>query len=154
LRFLDVAAEQPVVPEKGSKDRLASIRPEALVDFQEEVSRFESSLVPARFEREADGSFVVSAGLRAGWRPDSAPALGHTSPTAVKLRVTEQVLPDFEGQTVRAVVGRAAALGLELQVRGAGKARRQWPAAGAPVSRGDEVLVEFGKALEGGRGNR
>ncbi len=154
LRFLDIAADQPLTPEKGSRsDRLAAVRPEALEDFQEEVSRLESSLVPARFEREADGSFVVAAGRRAGWRSGSAPAFD-ASATAVSLRVAEQALPDFQGQSVRAVVGRAAALGLQLEVRGAGKARRQFPAAGSPVSRGDEVLVEFGASLEGGRGNR
>jgi stage V sporulation protein D (sporulation-specific penicillin-binding protein) len=155
LRFLDVAADQPVTPGKGSSaDRLAAVRPEALVDFQEEVSRLDSSLVPARFEREADGSFVVAAGRRAGWRSGPAPAFDRSSVRPVRLRVAEQALPNFQGQTVRAVVGRAAALGLQLQVRGAGRALRQWPSAGAPISRGDDVLVEFGTPPERGRAHR
>jgi hypothetical protein len=68
--------------------------------------------------------------------------------------VAEQALPDFRGQTVRAVVARATTLGLRLQMRGGGKASRQWPAPGTPVSRGDTVSVEFVSPLEGVQSGR
>ena len=156
LRFLDVPAELPPSIEKNAPAKmLASVRAEELTDFREDVSRLESSLVPARFEREADGSFVVAAGHRAEDAARPAPALSKgSSGGPVRLRVAEQALPDFRGQTVRAVVSRATTLGLRLQMRGGGKASRQWPAPGTPVSRGDAVSVEFVSPLEGVQSGR
>jgi hypothetical protein len=68
--------------------------------------------------------------------------------------VAEQALPDFRGQTVRAVAARATTLGLRLQMQGGGKASRQWPAPGTPVSRGDSVNVEFVSPLSVDQGGR
>jgi cell division protein FtsI (penicillin-binding protein 3) len=156
LRFLDVPADLPPSIEKkpGSK-MLASVPAQELMDFSEDVSRLDSSLVPARFEREADGSFVVAAGRQAEDPVRPAPALSNrSSSSSVRLRVAEQALPDFRGRTVRAVVARATRLGLQLQMRGGGKASRQWPAPGTPVSRGDTVMVEFANPIEGVQGGQ
>jgi cell division protein FtsI (penicillin-binding protein 3) len=156
LRFLDVPAElPPAIERRPASKMLASVRAEDLTDFREDASRLESSLVPARFEREADGSFVVAAARRTedAVRP-AAPMSNGPTGGPIRLRVAEQALPDFRGQTVRSVVARAATLGLHLEMRGGGMASRQWPAPGTPVNRGDTVSVEFVNSLEGVRGGR
>jgi cell division protein FtsI (penicillin-binding protein 3) len=66
---------------------------------------------------------------------------GSRKPT--RLRVVEAVAPDFNGQTVSSVITRAQALGLEVKLRGSGKAWRQRPPAGTAVRRGDAMTVDF-----------
>jgi hypothetical protein len=155
LRFLDAPAELPPANEKRPASQMLASTAEDLRDFREDASRFESPLVPARFEREADGSFVVAVGRRAEDAVPPAAAMA-TAATGgpVRLRVAEQALPDFRGQTVRAVAARATTLGLRLQMQGGGKASRQWPAPGTPVSRGDSVNVEFVSPLSVDQGGR
>lgn len=55
------------------------------------------------------------------------------------------LLPDLRGQSVRDVVRTCAQLGLSLEATGAGRAIRQYPAAGAEVNTGQVVRVEFGR---------
>ena len=55
------------------------------------------------------------------------------------------LMPDLRGQSVRDVVRACAALGLSLEAKGAGRAIRQYPSAGAEVSSGQLVQVEFGR---------
>ncbi len=52
-------------------------------------------------------------------------------------------VPDFYGQTMRAVAEQAAALGLEVELHGSGLARLQSPPPGAPLPIGARVMVEF-----------
>ena len=59
------------------------------------------------------------------------------------LRLVAGRLPDFRGQTVAAVIAKSNALGLAVQLRGNGKAWRQWPAPNTPIQRGDMVAVDF-----------
>ncbi len=51
--------------------------------------------------------------------------------------------PDFKGQPMRAVAETALAMGLEVELRGSGMARRQNPLAGLPLPAGARVTVEF-----------
>lgn len=80
--------------------------------------------------------------------PDAAARVPseHTDSDSTKparLRVVAGRLPDFRDQTVASVISRSNALGLAVQLRGNGKAWRQWPAPNTPIQRGDTVAVDF-----------
>jgi len=53
------------------------------------------------------------------------------------------LMPDLRGQSVRDVVRTCAQLGLNLEAKGEGRAMRQIPAAGAELTSGQIVRVEF-----------
>ena len=53
------------------------------------------------------------------------------------------VVPDLEGRTLRAALGALQPAGLELRVEGSGHLVAQSPAAGTPLSPGDERLLRF-----------
>ena len=55
------------------------------------------------------------------------------------------LMPDLRGQSVREVWRTCAQLGLKLEAKGEGRALRHSPAAGAEVSSGQTVRVEFGR---------
>jgi penicillin-binding protein 2 len=55
------------------------------------------------------------------------------------------LMPDLRGQSVRDVARTCAQLGLKLEAKGEGRAMRHSPAAGAEVSSGQTVRVEFGR---------
>jgi cell division protein FtsI (penicillin-binding protein 3) len=55
------------------------------------------------------------------------------------------LMPDLRGQSVRDVARTCAQLGLKVEARGEGRAIRQNPLAGAEVSSGQSVQVEFGR---------
>ncbi|MGQ0763880.1 MAG: penicillin-binding protein [Acidobacteriota bacterium] len=55
------------------------------------------------------------------------------------------LMPDLRGQSVRDVARTCAQLGLKLEAKGEGRALRHSPAAGAEVSFGQTVRVEFGR---------
>jgi hypothetical protein len=56
------------------------------------------------------------------------------------------VMPDVRGRSVRDAARICAALGLELEARGEGRAVAQVPAAGAAVEAGQKVRVEFSRS--------
>jgi cell division protein FtsI (penicillin-binding protein 3) len=55
------------------------------------------------------------------------------------------LMPDLRGQSVMDVWRTCAQLGLKLEAKGEGRAMRHSPAAGAEVSSGQTVRVEFGR---------
>lgn len=55
------------------------------------------------------------------------------------------VMPDLSGRSVRDVARTCAQLGLQLEARGEGRVLRQNPAAGAEVSNGQLVYLDFGR---------
>ncbi len=64
---------------------------------------------------------------------------------APALVLAEASVPDFYGRGVRSVFEEALALGLEVDARGRGIARRQSLPAGSPAPAGARILVEFGQ---------
>jgi hypothetical protein len=54
-------------------------------------------------------------------------------------------VPDFQGETVRSVIERAAALGIPVEFTGSGIARAQFPGPGAILPSGQQVRVQFGR---------
>jgi len=66
------------------------------------------------------------------------PGLPATPPVPPGPRV-----PDFQGKTMRAVLGEAAAKGLTILPNGSGLARDQFPAPGSPLHQGDRIRVQF-----------
>jgi cell division protein FtsI (penicillin-binding protein 3) len=55
------------------------------------------------------------------------------------------LMPDLRGRSVRDAVNICAALGLQLEAKGEGRALRQRPDAGAEVQAGQIVEVDFGR---------
>lgn len=53
------------------------------------------------------------------------------------------LMPDLRGQSVRDVARMCSQLGLNLEAKGGGRAIRQYPSAGAELSAGQTVRVEF-----------
>jgi len=77
-------------------------------------------------------------------RTNRGPSMAETAvPSSVVSALASTAVPDFYGQGLRAVVERAISLGLEVEPRGTGVARRQSPAPGSPVPDGARVTVEF-----------
>ena len=150
LRFRDVPPELPV---SGPP------RPEPLAPPVEMADMVAADPAPRVEELQAGQVILVAAvqhprtlpRQKHSPGPDSPPSSGRasTSGKGVSLRVADRSVPDFRGQTVRQVVSRATALGLRLEWSGHGRARRQWPRAGAPVARGQKVIVEFVSTLAG-----
>jgi beta-lactam-binding protein with PASTA domain len=56
------------------------------------------------------------------------------------------LMPDVRGRSVRDAMRICAALGLELEARGDGRAFEQSPAAGSPVEVGRKVRVSFARS--------
>ncbi|MDQ3907666.1 MAG: transpeptidase family protein [Acidobacteriota bacterium] len=56
------------------------------------------------------------------------------------------LMPDVRGRSVRDAARICAALGLELEARGEGRAVAQSPAAGSPVQAGRKVVVSFARS--------
>ncbi len=167
LRFRDVPPELPI-----DADPTPPVPAEWLADFagdENETGWSEGLLatfpepVPAE-----DGAVAATASARpAGfsWLGVTLPTDGEEAPLReadpalpepkplersadgseepARLRVVEALVPDFSGVTVGSVITRAHALGLEVKLRGSGKAWRQRPPAGTPVRRGDVVTVDF-----------
>jgi cell division protein FtsI (penicillin-binding protein 3) len=136
LRFLDVPPELPVdppkpAPRKQTREYVASADEPWVEDT---VSRSGNAIVVAA---------VDSPGSREQ-TPQAAPGAGK-----VALQVTDRVVPDFRGHTVREVVAESASLGLQLDIQGRGVALRQSPAAGTPVPHGSTIRVAFSRAATG-----
>ncbi len=55
------------------------------------------------------------------------------------------LMPDLRGRSVRDVARTCAQLGLQVEARGEGKVFKQSPSAGAEVSTGQVVYVDFGR---------
>jgi cell division protein FtsI (penicillin-binding protein 3) len=54
-------------------------------------------------------------------------------------------VPNFRGMTLRAVMEKSAAAGLQIEVSGNGLARRQDPPAGAVLPQGERIRVQFAR---------
>jgi cell division protein FtsI (penicillin-binding protein 3) len=61
----------------------------------------------------------------------------------VHLAYTGPKVPDFHGKTKRAVLEESFALGVRVEIAGAGIARSQDPPAGVALRRGERVKVQF-----------
>jgi cell division protein FtsI (penicillin-binding protein 3) len=146
LRLLDVRPSLPVDPRKHPSRKVPR---ELLAEYVNQPWVEETSR-----PRGNDGAIMVAAlGVtgasgslprREGEGEEPVESQQHTpGGTRVALQVTDRVVPDFQGRTVREVVAESASLGLQLDMEGRGLARRQWPPAGTPVASGSTVRVAF-----------
>lgn len=133
LRYLEVPQDLAVDP--ALRARRANPDSELLAevnDFNPENERVgEFPLASAPEEEGALGREGAPA-------PSSSSESGTTM-----LASASDAVPNFHGKPVRAVVEEATALGLEVELRGSGVARRQSPAPGSRFSAGARVTVEF-----------
>jgi hypothetical protein len=78
--------------------------------------------------------------------PDPVKALEPDKPAAQPSPlVAGPRVPDFRGLPLVAVLRRSSALGVEVEVVGSGKAKRQNPPPGGVMPAGGRVRVEFAK---------
>jgi cell division protein FtsI (penicillin-binding protein 3) len=149
LRFRDVPPSLPLPPAEAPSPLVPD---EFLADFTRDPVEDLSAGEPPPTGMPADRlTIVVAAGMPVrSPRTETADAsatpgsMGATrAAEKVNLLVAASVVPDFDGRTVREVAAQSSALGFQLQVQGSGSARRQWPEAGTPVYRGQQVRVEF-----------
>lgn len=137
LRFRDVPPTEPTTPR-------APVRPlpsEALADLAE-APRLETFMLAPQV-REG-GVILVSSGA-----PDQAESFDEPSESVepVNLRFTAMQAPDLNGMSVREAARRCAAMGLRMQMQGAGVAVSQDPPAGFAVESGDLVRVQFRRMM-------
>ncbi len=83
------------------------------------------------------GAYRVGNGTDAGRAADAA------TKAPVLLAVSRGAMPDFYGKPLREVVQEATALGLAVDLKGSGLARRQSPSPGSPVTTVTRATVEF-----------
>ena len=149
LRFRDVPPSLPLPPAEAPSPLVPD---EFLADFTRDPVEDLSAGEPPPAGIPVDRlTIVVAPGMPArSPRTETADAsatpgsMGATrAAEKVNLLVAASVVPDFDGRTVREVAAQSSALGFQLQVQGSGSARRQWPEAGTPVYRGQQVRVEF-----------
>jgi cell division protein FtsI (penicillin-binding protein 3) len=157
LRFRDVRPDLPVDPRKRPSK---TVPPELLADYVNQ-RWVEEALLASRRESSGDaivvaamgGALPAAAAGRGGQAPDELAAdpgrQASNGGQKVVLQVTDRLVPDFRGRTVRDVVAESASLGLRLDIQGRGVALRQWPAAGMPVPPGARVRVAFGRHSQG-----
>jgi cell division protein FtsI (penicillin-binding protein 3) len=104
------------------------------------------SVSAATASRASNASVAPPAARGASPQPvRAADALPASPRGAVLLAVSTGSMPDFSGKSLREVVEQATALGLAVDLRGSGVARRQSPPPGAPLLPGSRVTVEFGR---------
>jgi cell division protein FtsI (penicillin-binding protein 3) len=138
LRFRDVPPELPT----GPRPPLPRDSRELLADYERDESSAASWNEDVASQRR--GHSVLVAALEAA--SQQAGSFRETVPGAdseVTLEVTDRVVPDLKGRTVREVIEEATALGLRVDLQGRGVALRQFPRAGTPIARGSVVRVDF-----------
>ncbi len=150
LRFRDVPPTEPTKPSKQPQ----MVSPEMLADAafplppagSASSSTREGGVIlvgaePGPASSAAGPVFVASDDE--DWEvSDAAP-----SQAPVKLRYTTLRAPDLQGMSVREAARRCAALGLRLQMHGAGVAVSQDPPAGAAIEPGDMVRIQFRRQI-------
>jgi cell division protein FtsI (penicillin-binding protein 3) len=157
--------------EEGTPDHLGEPLETAEVngDSVEVAGKPSAAPIAGEGARATSAGRVVQAGMReiepspeaAGGSKGRTPQPKTPSPTdaavsaQARLPVTGTVVldveqggievPSFVGRTVRGAVEAAQDAGLELEAVGSGVARQQSPAAGAHVTAGSRVTVQFGR---------
>jgi cell division protein FtsI (penicillin-binding protein 3) len=150
LRYLNVPQELPVDPSSRRKRWQPDPKLLAEVDDFNPDNGLPSDpgyvLEPAPQRRVTPVAYSPPsrppATRAAADRFPGAPA-GAPQRPAVLLAMRQGSVPDFFGKPLREVVEQATAIGLTLELRGSGVARRQSPAAGSPLTSGARVTVEF-----------
>jgi cell division protein FtsI (penicillin-binding protein 3) len=138
LRYLQVPQDLPVHP--ALRRRRSQPSPALLAEVTDFTPENGLAQRPAAWTPEREAAATHVRGQAAGRRlPDAVPA--RIQP--VLLAVTRGSVPDFSGKPLRAVAEQAASLGLNVELRGSGVARRQSPPPGSPLIAGTHVTVEF-----------
>ena len=134
LRVMDVPKDLPeMVPSEETAP--ADENDVAIAD----LSSIPPPLVQAGNAVAADDRPVASANSALDQRIFSKP--GGSYPQAL----AGPRVPNFQGETVRNVIERAAALGIPVEFTGSGLARAQYPEPGAILPSGEQVRVQFGR---------
>ncbi|MBI3664883.1 MAG: transpeptidase family protein, partial [Acidobacteria bacterium] len=142
LRYLQVPQEIPIDPTV----RRARLQPDArllaeVTDFNPENGLEGEAPLDSETTAVAEAAPAMPRPA-ASLPPRPAPA-SDASRAPILVSLAQSMAPNFYGQPLRAVAEQAALLGLEVDLRGSGVARRQFPPAGSPLPAGAPVTVEF-----------
>jgi cell division protein FtsI (penicillin-binding protein 3) len=88
------------------------------------------------------GTAVKAANGESAAKDDKEPRMV-SAVAAAPAAFNPRVMPDFRGRSIREVTQLCTRLDLRVSLIGKGMARRQSPAAGAPIQPGDACRVEF-----------
>jgi cell division protein FtsI (penicillin-binding protein 3) len=158
LAYLDVPYdEQPKNPmylaakkakdrdlEEDAGDHLGDLTPDAelATTTPEPVAPAQPTLVPASMQKVLPSDPQPTIDIAQNAPAPAAPASGNTVVLDVEGGV---VVPSFAGKALRSALVTADEAGLDLEPRGSGLAREQWPAPGTRVNRGARVVVRFSR---------
>ncbi len=116
LRFLDVPRDLPDSPPQGTDEKEEPVNDLSLAELSNPI----------------DGEELQQAAMMG---PSLPPEMMPAGPK----------VPDFHGKTKRQVMEESSALGVRVEIAGAGIARRQEPAAGSVLRPGERVRVQFAR---------
>ncbi len=140
LRYLRVPQELPIDPAVRRRRGAPGSQPDPkllaeVTDFTPDNGL--TSSLPPKFSKPTPRR-IAGDESGSGFR-----GLPRTTGSPVLLAVSASSMPDFYGKPVREVVEQATAIGLAVDLKGSGVARRQSPSPGSPLLPGVRATVEF-----------
>ena len=150
LRYLQVPQEVPIDPALRRR-RANGSQPDPkllaeVTDFTPDNGLPGAPLEEADVKRPSARLFATAA--RPVQRQQAFPVAAQARPSRpvgapILLAVSPASMPDFAGKPLREVVEEATAIGVAVELRGNGLARRQSPPPGSPLLAGSRIRVEF-----------
>ena len=134
--------------EEDAGDHLGDLMPGAEVASAAPVSAApvpsQPMLIPAAMQKVVPSEPVTVPDVASAAAP-SATATAANGGTVVLDVGGSVAVPSFAGKAMRSALEIAEQSGLDLEPRGSGMAREQWPAPGTRVNRGSRVVVRFSR---------
>jgi cell division protein FtsI (penicillin-binding protein 3) len=140
LRYLRVPQELPIDPAVRRRRGAPGSQPDPkllaeVTDFTPDNGL--TSSPPPKFQK------AMPHGIAANEAQSELREPSRSVGSPVLLAVSASLMPDFYGKPVREVVEQATAIGLAVDLKGSGVARRQSPSPGSPLFPGVRAMVEF-----------
>jgi cell division protein FtsI (penicillin-binding protein 3) len=154
LRMMDVPKDIPedIEPHKPEKNLKPIPDDVSIADLGEPSIMEEDDTVKTLLAEQmkppapaADADAIPAAGPPATAPPATLAAALTSAPAPPRPIVTGPTVPDFRGKSMRAVVEKASADGIDVTIEGSGVARAQLPLPGAPLHPGEKIRIVFAR---------
>jgi cell division protein FtsI (penicillin-binding protein 3) len=136
LRMLDVPKDIPedIAEEKPKKKETPVQDDVSIADLGE----------PSIMEEDSSVKQLVAEQMKPD--PDAEQEIPAAKTEQAKAPVPQgPTVPDFRGKSMRAVVEKASANGIDVMIEGSGIARAQLPLPGSPLRRGEKIRIVFAR---------
>ncbi|HVW85326.1 MAG TPA: penicillin-binding protein [Bryobacteraceae bacterium] len=136
LRMLDVPKDIPedIAEEKPKKKETPVQDDVSIADLGE----------PSIMEEDSSVKQLVAEQMKPD--PDAEQEIPAANTEQAKAPVPHgPTVPDFRGKSMRAVVEKASANGIDVMIEGSGIARAQLPLPGSPLRRGEKIRIVFAR---------